>query len=117
MAVCGGRRRHLMFTRGRYVSVMPEHSDSPRPSRLPVPRRQVLAGPGGPGLLAATANSAKAATRVRRTRAAARDGTPEQIHLTWGHHPASRGAVSWAPPGQAVTARVRVGQRAGPAEP
>jgi hypothetical protein len=95
---------------------MPEHSDSPRSSRLPVSRRQVLAGAGGTGLLAATANSAKAATRARRTRAAAADGTPEQIHLTWGDNPASSVVVSWASPGQAVRARVRIGQRVVAAE-
>src|ERR1051326_6738686 len=116
MAARGGRRRHLMFTRGRYVSVMPEHSDSPRSSRLPVSRRQVLAGAGGTGLLAATANSAKAATRGRRTRAAAGDGTPGQIPLTWGDTPASSVVGSWASPGQAVRARVRIGQRVAPAE-
>ena len=37
-------RRHLTFTRWRYVSVMPENSDSPRSSRSPMSRRQVLAG-------------------------------------------------------------------------
>src|SRR5947209_4660862 len=100
-----------MFTRERYVSVMPEHSDSSRSSRLPISRRPVLAGAGGTGLLAATASPAKAATRARRSRSAAGDGTLEQIHLTWGDNPASSVVVSWASPGQAVRARVRVGQR------
>jgi len=44
-------------------------------------RRQVLAGAGGTGLLAATASSAKAAVRSRRSRAGASHGIPEQIHL------------------------------------
>jgi hypothetical protein len=78
-------------------------------------RRQVLAGAGGTGLLAATAGSAKAAT-TRRARAAAGDGTPEQIHLTWGENPTNSLVVSWASPGQAVRARVRIGQRVIPAE-
>jgi hypothetical protein len=78
-------------------------------------RRQVLAAAGGTGLLAATAGSAKAAT-TRRARAAAGDGTPEQIHLTWGENPTTSIVVSWASPGQAVRARVRIGQRVIPAQ-
>jgi predicted secreted protein len=78
-------------------------------------RRQVLAAAGGSGLLAATAGSAKAAT-TRRARAAAGDGTPEQIHLTWSENPTTGIVVSWASPGQAVRARVRIGQRVIPAE-
>jgi hypothetical protein len=78
-------------------------------------RRQVLAGAGGTGLLAATAAPAKAAaTRARR--AAAGDGTPEQIHLTWGESPATSVVISWASPGHAVKPRVRIGQRVIPAE-
>ena len=75
----------------------------------------MLAAAGGTGLLAATAGSAKAAT-TRRARAAAGDGTPEQIHLTWGENPTNSLVVSWASPGQAVRARVRIGQRVIPAE-
>jgi hypothetical protein len=78
-------------------------------------RRQVLAAAGGTGLLAATASSAKAAT-TRRARAAAGDGTPEQIHLTWGENPTTSIVVSWVSPGQAVRARVRIGQRVIPAQ-
>ena len=83
-------------------------------------RRQVLAGAGGTSLLAATAGTAKAATRSRKARAGARagagDGTPEQIHLTWGESPATGVVVSWASAGQAARPRVRVGQRVIPAE-
>jgi len=78
-------------------------------------RRQVLAAAGGTGLLAATAGSAKAAT-TRRARAATGDGTPEQIHLTWGENPTNSVVVSWASPGESVRARVRIGQRVIPAE-
>jgi hypothetical protein len=80
-------------------------------------RRQVLAGAGGTGLLAVTASQAKAATRARRSRTGAGDGTPEQIHLTWGDQPATSVVVSWASPDQAVRARVRIGQRVVAAEP
>src|SRR5262249_6194124 len=44
------------------------------------------------------------------------DGTPEQIHLTWGDDPARSVVVSWASPGQAVRPRVRIGQRVFTAE-
>ena len=80
-------RRHLAFTRLLYLSVMPPKSDDAR-SRSPVSRRQVLAA-GGTGLLAATANATRAAARTRKARAAGGDGTPEQIHLTWGENPAT----------------------------
>ena len=80
-------------------------------------RRQVLAGAGGTGLLAAaTVSPAKAATRARRARAGS-DGTPEQVHLTWSENPATGVVVSWASPGQARRPRVRIGQRVIPAEP
>jgi len=80
-------------------------------------RRQVLAGAGGTGLLAATVSPAKAAIRARRARAGGGDGTPEQIHLTWSENPATGVVVSWASPGQARRPRVRIGQRVIPAEP
>jgi hypothetical protein len=72
-------------------------------------RRQVLAGAGGTGLLAATAGPATAAARARKARVAA--GTPEQIHLTWGESPTTGVVVSWASAGPAVRPRVRIGQR------
>jgi hypothetical protein len=73
-------------------------------------RRQVLAGAGGTGLLAAAApvsvlGSARPATRAASAGSAA-DGTPEQIHLTWGADPASSVTVSWASPGPAARPRV-----------
>ncbi len=42
------------------------------------------------------------------------DGTPEQIHLTWGEDPASSVCVSWATPGEAYNPRLyleREGER------
>jgi hypothetical protein len=79
-------------------------------------RRQVLAASGS-GLLAATAASpARAASRGRSDRSDPGDGTPEQIHLTWGEDPARSVVVSWASPDQAVRPRVRIGQRVIPAE-
>jgi predicted secreted protein len=78
-------------------------------------RRQVLAGAGGTGLLAATAGPATAAARARKTRGSV--GTPEQIHLTWGESPTTGVVVSWASAGPAVRPRVRIGQRVIAAEP
>jgi hypothetical protein len=75
-------------------------------------RRQVLAGASGVGLLAATttiqARPARAATLIGSQGGQGQDGTPEQIHLTWGRDPATSMTVSWASPGQATRARVLV---------
>jgi len=63
----------------------------------------------GTGLIAATAaGPPRAAARGRQEAA---DGTPEQIHLTWGDDPTRTMVVSWASPGQAERPRVRIGQR------
>ncbi len=77
-------------------------------------RRQLLAGAGGVGLLTATVSlhprPARAATGGGHGEgdAGGQDGTPEQIHLTWGQDPATSMVVSWAAPGQAEGARVLV---------
>ncbi len=72
---------------------------------------------GGTGLLAATATASKAGARTRKTRTPGTDGTPEQIHLTWGENPATSVVVSWASAGPATRPRVRIGQRVIAAEP
>src|ERR1700691_718804 len=77
-----------------------------------VTRRQILAGAGGTGLLAAAGpltvlGAARPASAASASGGAA-DGTPEQIHLTWGADPASSVTVSWASPGQATGARVQL---------
>ena len=64
---------------------------------------------GTTGLIAATA--AGPARVAARGRLEAADGTPEQIHLTWGDDPTRTVVVSWASPGQAERPRVRIGQR------
>ena len=79
-------------------------------------RRQVLAA-SGTGLLAATtATTAGPARAATRGRSGPGDGTPEQIHLTWGDDPARSVVVSWASPSQALRPRARIGQRVIPAE-
>ena len=75
-------------------------------------RRQLLAA-GTTGLIATAAVPPVAG--ASRRRAGAADGTPEQIHLTWGADPARSVVVSWASPGQALAPRVRIGQRVIPA--
>jgi len=77
----------------------------------------------GTGLLAASTQApAHPAARAASTRArgagpgGSGDGTPEQIHLTWGDDPARSVVVSWASPDQALRPRVRIGQRVIPAE-
>jgi Purple acid Phosphatase, N-terminal domain/Calcineurin-like phosphoesterase len=52
----------------------------------------------------------------RQGLARACDGTPEQIHLTWGQNPATSVVISWSSPGHAVRPRARIGQRVIPAE-
>jgi hypothetical protein len=85
---------------------MPENTGSA------LSRRQVLAA-SGTGLIAATAATAtaSAASASARPPRAAGNGTPEQIHLTWGDDPATSVVVSWASPGRSVRPRVRIGQR------
>jgi len=87
--------------------------------RSEVSRRQILVGAGTTGLLAATGATAASETAqaaTRRARSGAADGTPEQIHLTWGEDPTSSVVVSWASPDQATRPRVRVGRRVIPAQ-
>jgi Purple acid Phosphatase, N-terminal domain/Calcineurin-like phosphoesterase len=78
----------------------------------PLPAGQLLAAPTAGSLAAAPATSVRAANRGRPSAA---DGTPEQVHLTWGNDPARSVVVSWASPGQAEAPRVRIGQRVIPA--
>jgi hypothetical protein len=79
-----------------------------RPARgamsLPVSRRGFLTGAGAAGIAAAATPLAAS----RAARAAAPDGTPEQIHLTWGPDPTRQVVVSWASLAQAVNPRVQL---------
>jgi hypothetical protein len=79
---------------------------------------------GGASLLATAATTAaalpaSAATAPAHTKGGApagSDGTPEQIHLTWGDDQARSVVVSWASPGQSIRARVQIGGRVFAAE-
>lgn len=89
----------------------PRHSEpddlapDTEPASAAISRREFFKGAGSAGVAAAAspfANSADA------TGAASADGTPEQIHLTWGDDPAHTVFVSWVSPAQAVNPRVIV---------
>src|SRR5215469_8619461 len=83
-------------------SSVPDEPAVSRPSR-----RQVLSTAGAAGLLA-TVPVLRGTERAAASTSAASDGTPEQIHLTFGADPATSMTVSWASPGQAPGARVLV---------
>ena len=106
----GRAGRHLPFMAGRDGGAMDDavrntndpNADTTGPG---LSRRQVLAGAGGTGLLAAVAPSVLRAPAARAA-VQAGGGTPEQVHLTWGSDPATSVVVSWATPGEAVGPRV-----------
>src|ERR1700743_3848123 len=75
-----------------------------------VSRRQFLVGAGAAGLgLAAgpLTGTASASTSGAGATADVRpDGTPEQVHLTWGNDPSREVIVSWASPAPSRHPRV-----------
>jgi hypothetical protein len=74
-------------------------------------RRGFVTGAGVTGLVAATSPLSLVAKEGRN--AAGADGTPEQIHLTWGDDPSSSACVSWVSPAQATQPRVIIRSRGG----
>jgi hypothetical protein len=78
-----------------------------------ISRRKFILGAGGAGVLAAAPIGFMAAEVAGAAPADAAtstpNGTPEQIHLTWGVDPARNVVVSWVTTGQAVTPRVSYG--------
>jgi hypothetical protein len=78
------------------------------PLAASVSRRGFLTGAGAVSLAAAAVPLA--ATRAARGAGPAKpDGTPEQIHLTWGEDPSRVVIVSWASAAQAINPRVHFG--------
>src|SRR5580692_7432532 len=77
-----------------------EAADDAGPN-APISRREFFRGAGLAGVAMATSPLGHA-----NAGAAAADGTPEQIHLTWGNDPSHTVVVSWASPAQAVKPRV-----------
>ena len=68
-------------------------------------RRDFLTGTGIAGIAAASTPMALPAGEPPEPP----DGTPEQIHLTWGEDPCTMVCVSWACPAQAANPRVEFG--------
>jgi len=80
----------------------PASPDDAHTSAPSLSRRRFFAGVGATGLAVAAAPAALFAAENQ----AATDGTPEQVHLTWGEDPASSVVVSWASPGPAQNPRL-----------
>jgi hypothetical protein len=90
------------------VAKPPPAADEPSVPAAPgvsLSRRGFCARAGVVGLAAAAAPMAGLAAEGH----APADGTPEQIHLTWGDDPTSTMVVSWATPARAVNPRVDFG--------
>ena len=68
-----------------------------------VSRREFLKLASASGLASATSGFAFASSA-----AASNDGTPEQIHITWGKDPTSEVTISWSSPGRSVHPRVKI---------
>jgi hypothetical protein len=81
----------------------PDHQDDTESAGASISRRGFVTGAGATGLIAAATPLALFAGDAAPRTA---DGTPEQIHLTWGEDPTSAVFVSWASAAQAVNPRV-----------
>ncbi len=79
-------------------------------SSVSLSRREFFRSAGVTGLAAAATSLALLPGDAN---AAPGDGTPEQIHLTWGEDPSSSVVVSWASPAQAVNPRVLLRRSSG----
>jgi len=80
-------------------------ADELPPETAAISRRQFVTGAGATGFAAATGSRP---LQARATESSVSDGTPEQIHLTWGQDPTRTVHVSWASPGAARNPRVHV---------
>ena len=76
-----------------------------RKSSDSISRRAFVTATGFTGLAAAAPPSVLG---LAQSEAKAVDGTPEQIHLTWGEDPTSNVCVSWSSAGQAFNPRVHL---------
>ena len=86
----------------------PDQNPERSPSSMSVSRRRFLKGTGAAGVVVAAAPLAMARGAKAATPATP-DGTPEQIHLTWGEDPTRVVVVSWASAAQAVNPRIQYG--------
>ena len=91
-------------------------TDRRRPDRpakstsVSLSRRAFFKEAGATGLAAA---AAPLASYSADSQPGGADGTPEQIHLTWGDDPSSTVVVSWASPGQSMNPRVQIRESSG----
>jgi phosphodiesterase/alkaline phosphatase D-like protein len=70
-----------------------------------VSRRDFLKLASASGVASATSGFAFASSAAGSK---SDDGTPEQIHITWGNDPTTEVAISWSSPGRSVNPRVKV---------
>ena len=91
------------MTRSRAHDQPAEQSEDTESPAVCLTRREFFKSAGATGL---TAAASPLALLSGDANAAVADGTPEQIHLTWGDDPSSSVVVSWASPAQAVNPRV-----------
>ena len=83
----------------------PEPSIEIESPAVSLSRRGFFKEAGVAGLAAAASSLASFAGDAKTAPA---DGTPEQVHLTWGDDPSGVVFVSWAAPAQAVNPRVNI---------
>jgi hypothetical protein len=84
----------------------PTRDSKPAPAVERITRRRFVTGVGLTGLLSVA--SSREMSGVSASQPA--DGTPEQIHITWGEDPASSICLSWASAAQAHNPRVHIAQ-------
>jgi Calcineurin-like phosphoesterase/Purple acid Phosphatase, N-terminal domain len=87
---------------------LPSESDSLGSPRTSLTRREFFVGAGLSSLAAASATFP-----AHGAGAAVPDGTPEQIHLTYGDDPSSAVFISWASKAQAINPRIIVHSKSG----
>jgi phosphodiesterase/alkaline phosphatase D-like protein len=78
---------------------------NPADPAVSLSRRNFFREAGATGLSAAASALGSFSAQAA---AAPADGTPEQIHLSWGDDPSSSVFVSWTSPAQAVNPRVQL---------
>jgi hypothetical protein len=94
--------RDTTVTKPQFSDPEPPPTEA-EPGNASISRRDFFKGAGSTGVAAAAAPFAHS---NEATGPGAADGTPEQIHLTWGNDPSRIVFVSWVSPAQAVNPRV-----------
>jgi hypothetical protein len=89
---------------------MPDGTADPDATPSFLSRRAFFREAGATGLAAAALPLASFEAQAKPKAA---DGTPEQLHLTWGEDPSNSVIVSWASTGQAANPRVNIRDASG----